>query len=644
MNTPRRWWSVALALLKPSGRERKLHRRILLWFFIGGLICCAVGNVIWLSSHWLTVPPPWDQAFYLYMGLRYLHALVDYGPVAAFNEFIHLSTDVAPFYPLSTVPLYLLFGPSRLVAYLTNIAYLGMLLAGVYMLGAHLHGRNAGVLAAFIAATFTATVNYSRDYLLEFPATAFVTLGMYALLRSEAFCRRPWCIAFGAIAGCSVLIKTMTGVFFIGPVLWALADKVWRQQLNAAVLKNFLLAVGVSMLVAAIWWGPNFRTAFGYLVFYGFQAGSVPYNKGVAGILSPENLTYYALHLANHGISFPYAVLFVSLIIVVGSKATLSVGRPRLDAREIGPTAARQTSYLWVWLLMGYLILTVVPNKGEERYAQPLLPPIALLLSANIEAIGQRCVRRAMIALTLMVGGFNYLGLTYDLPWIPQRVYFSRLALISHEYPHYSWVRSKTAASHESRWPISAILLLLTDLANRHTIETVADLRTTFRDRGEEMTSEEQVRLIYRAMLQREPGEKALQRDVAALRAGTLTRDGLIDTLMALPDFKNHRPKVLVVPDHPQFNASTLRYHAEVDRVNLNFSHILEGPITTEQLQGSAFILVKDTGYQGPEFSTRYTAQIYEKLLQPGSGFVSLPERFPFPDDSHIIVFVALSQ
>ena len=235
MNALRRWRPLALSLGKTSGQERKPGRGAVLWFFIGVLICCAIGNVIWLGSHWLTFPPPWDQAFYLYMGLRYLHALVDYGPVAAFREFIHLSTDVAPLYPLTTVPLYLLFGPSRLVAYLTNIGYLGLLLGGIYLLGAHLYGRSAGLLAAFIAATFTATVNYSRDYLLEFPATAFVTLGMYALLRSEAFRHRPWCLALGALAGLSVLTKTMTGVFFIGPVLLALASLVWQQQLNAAV-------------------------------------------------------------------------------------------------------------------------------------------------------------------------------------------------------------------------------------------------------------------------------------------------------------------------------------------------------------------------------------------------------------------------
>src|SRR5262245_58482707 len=216
MNALGRWRPLADSLRNTSGQERKLSHGAVLWFSIGGLICCAIGNVIWLDRHWLTFPPPWDQAFYLYMGLRYLHALVDYGPMAAFREFIHLSTDVAPLYPLTTVPLYILFGRSRLVAYLTNVFYLGMLLGGIYLLGAYLYGRSAGLLASFIAATFTATVNYSRDYLVEFPATAFVTLGMYALLRSEAFRHRAWCVVLGALAGLSVLTKTMTGVFFVG--------------------------------------------------------------------------------------------------------------------------------------------------------------------------------------------------------------------------------------------------------------------------------------------------------------------------------------------------------------------------------------------------------------------------------------------
>ena len=148
------------------------------------------------------------------------------------------------------------------------------------------------------------------------------------------------------------------------------------------------------------------------------------------------------------------------------------------------------------------------------------------------------------------------------------------------------------------------------------------------------MLSRAGVLWFFRALLQREPGKSALQKDLTALRAGSVTLNALIDILIVSHEFKNRRPKVLVVHDHPQCNASSLRYYAEVDRVPLSFSHILEGPITTQQLQEFACILVKDTGYQGPEFSTRYTAQIDQELLRPGSGFVPLPAHFPFPDHS----------
>jgi 4-amino-4-deoxy-L-arabinose transferase-like glycosyltransferase len=643
MNPLHRWQSCASVLLKTSGHKMKPGRGVVLWFFFGVLICCLIGNIIWLGSHWLTFPPPWDQAFYLYMGLRYLHALLDYGPVAAFREFIHLSTDVAPLYPLTTVPLYLLFGPSRLVAYLTNIFYLGLLLGGVYLLGAHLYGRSAGLLAAFIAATFTATVNYSRDYLLEFPATAFVTLAMYALLRSEAFRRRRWSLAFGVLAGLSVLTKTMTGVFFIGPVLFALVDGVGRQHLTTAVLRNYLLAVGMGILVAAVWWGPNFRTALGYLIYYGFQTGSVPYSKGVAGILGSENLSYYALHVINHGISFSYALLFAGLVMFLGIKAFLGAEPMSIDGTTVGLTRWRQSSYLWVWLLAGYAILTLVPNKGEERYAQALLPPIALIISGAIMAISNFWVRCTIMGLAVIVGSVNYLGLTYGLPGLPPRLSFNSLAMISHEYPHYSWVRGKIPSTTDGQWPISAILATLVELTDQHRAREIAELRRLILETVEERSVAEDVQQVYRILLRREPDKRGFQKHLTAVREGQLTRETLIDVLRATAEYKHQRAKVLVVPDHPSFNASTLRYYAEAEDRSLSFFRILDGPIDAERLQIYDFVLVKSGGYQGPEFSTQYNAQILAHVERGDSGFILLPQLFSFPDDSHIVIFATES-
>ena len=149
--------------------------------------------------------------------------------------------------------------------------------------------------------------------------------------------------------------------------------------------------------------------------------------------------------------------------------------------------------------------------------------------------------------------------------------------------------------------------------------------------------------MISRVVLGREPDKGGFQKYSAALREGRLSRTALIETLIATAEFKHRRSRVLAIPDHPQFNASTLRYYAEVDRYALSFFHILDGSIDAERLQLYEFVLVKDGGYQGPEFSTQQNDQIQEQLLRPAPGFVPLPQSFACPDQSNIVIFAARS-
>ena len=567
------------------------HKRWLIWcgrkafgrgsigFVILLVVVSSIGNAFWLQRHFLTIPPPWDQGYYLYMGVRYWQAFSEHGVGAMLREFIRLSPDVAPLFPLTSLPLYLVFGPSRLATYMTNTLYLLFLLSGVYLLAAFVYGRRAGLLAAFVMATFTATINYSRDYLLEFPAAAFATLGMYALMRSAEFRHRSWCLTFGVLAGLTVLTKTMTGVFFVGPVLWGIGRSLWQRRFDAAMLTNGLLALSTGALVAGIWWGPNLRTALGYLLYYGFQEGANPY-RGGAAIFTLENVSYYARMLVNHGTSFPYASLFVA--VTLWQVIRLISGRHDGDAKATGNRG--EEGQLWAWLLIGYVILTLVPNKGEERFAQPLLPPIAVLLAGAIQRIERPWGRRLLMGLVIAIGIFNYLGLTFGLPSIPRRLEMPPLAFVSHEYPHYTWVRSKISATPAVPWRVADLLSDLAVMYHKH-------------------------------------------------QAG-VEKDGFGGA-------RNRYANVLVVPDHPQLNASTLRYYAAVDRLPLQFARILDGPITAERLQQYEFILVKQGGYQGPEFSTRYNDAIQALLLQGEMGFVALPEPFAFPDGAAIIVYVA---
>jgi hypothetical protein len=183
---------LRLCVVEASGHKMKPGRGVVLWFFFSADLLDQQHHLAGQSL--ADVPPPWDQAFYLYMGLRYLHALLDYGPVTAFREFIHLSTDVAPSIH-SPRCHYICCLVLRLVAYLTNIFYLGLLL-GIYLLGPPLWSQ------CWSSGGFHRRDIHGNSELLAglpvgVPATAFVTLAMYALLRSEAFRRRRWGLALG---------------------------------------------------------------------------------------------------------------------------------------------------------------------------------------------------------------------------------------------------------------------------------------------------------------------------------------------------------------------------------------------------------------------------------------------------------------
>ena len=605
------------------------------WFLIALVIFCTIGNIVWLQRNLLTLPPPWDQAWYLRMSLRYYHSLWDGGPLLLFKEFVSLSPDTAPLFPLTTVPMYLLFGPTRLVAHLANACYLLLLLLAIYRLGEHIYDQRAGILAALFTATFTAVVNFSRDYMLEFPSAAFVTLGLCAMIRSDDFEQRSWALKFGVFAGLAVLTKTMAGVFFIGPMLYSLGRAIRQGRLSSALLFNVLLAVSGAVIVAGVWWGPNLHTALRYLIFFGFREGSVPYSEGGSEIWTLKNLSHYFYSLVGYGTSFFYALLFALLMLLRGVIRVV-----RWTGKTAGETHRNlKEGYLWIWLVIGYAVLTVVPNKGGERYALALLPPIALLLAGSIEGLGHRWLRQSVMVSAIAIGVFNYIGLTYGLPLIPQRWYFPPWTVIGHEYPHYSWIRSTLPDSTSLQWPIHDILSILADDSAKITSRIVEAVRSGSLGRTEGLSIDEDVQMLYRILVKREPGKKSRQRYADALREGKITRDALIEIILASPEFRALRAKVLVVPDHPLFNPSTLHYYAEVYRFPLAFFHISDNPISREQLQGYDFVLVKNGGYQGPDFSTRYNHQIVDELLMPNSGFVVHPRAFVFPDQSQISIF-----
>ena len=99
----------------------------------------------------------------------------------------------------------------------------------------------------------------SRQYHLDFPLTAIVTLGIFLLLSCDGFKHSGWAVLCGLSFGIGMLIKGQL-LFFVIPVLIAvvitslLFDKLNSRGLVVRKILNLSLFIIISGGIAVFWW------------------------------------------------------------------------------------------------------------------------------------------------------------------------------------------------------------------------------------------------------------------------------------------------------------------------------------------------------------------------------------------------------
>ncbi len=554
--------------------ERPLSRRVIA--AVAVLIAWTV-LLTYLSSLWtrrqFEVPPAWDHALYLSMSLRFHRALRDEGGGALAREVLHRASPVAPLFPITTVPFYRTFGESREVAQLTLAPYLFLLLLATALLSSGL-GANAStmVLSVFLISTFTGVVNFSREYMMDLPAAATATLSLAVLSR-----RGPGLLP-GFLAGIALLTKVLAGVFFVGPLIYFLIREDRRKV---------LLFGAAALLTAGIWYAPHLADILGYIRYYGFGEGSLPFR-------SSSHPGYYARVLVTQGIGWmPFAVLGIALL--------------------LGSRRARPDALLLVWIASGYALLTILPNKGGERYVLALLPPLAVLGAIAISGVETRAARGALVGVALAASVLNYAGITWN----------SELSAWTHNH-HNPFPHAMPLEEHERRgWPTTNVLETLGEL--RESAFSSSGLES-FVERTRGLEDGAFVDETYRSWLGREAdpeGRKAYMRSLQ-----DRSRVELVESVLDSEEFRARPLRVLVVPDHRVFNAATLQYLAESDRLPLSFRRVARGDDEADAA------LIKEGGPQGPwpdSLTSSETVRAIEKRASEAT-------RFPCPDGSRVLV------
>ena len=297
-------------------------------------------------------------------------------------------------------PVAQIFGPQSIwTVQLTNFVFTLILLAGVIGLGAAMGSTRLGLWAALVTALCPALVASSWYFVLDYPLTAMVAMGLFLLWRTEGFSHTANSVAFGLWSGLGLWVKISYPFYLIIPCCWAVTAKLWRgPRLKTAlnVLLGVVLCLGLFTLTEA----PDFGALVEDIRFHADAEKFL--DQDMAVDIRPWTLEWLSSQVVFAAINFPFPLLVLLLPALV-----------LLHRRRGAPGRGLALVTFWG----GLVVLTLLMVK-MERYLQPLYPVICLItVWGAAQGLAPRW-RRAGLALVIA----TYLGLlvltqTYTTPW-----------------------------------------------------------------------------------------------------------------------------------------------------------------------------------------------------------------------------------
>jgi 4-amino-4-deoxy-L-arabinose transferase-like glycosyltransferase len=379
------------------------------------LLAVAILNVLWRNLE--TRPPHWDMARHLWISLNYWHLLVHHD----LPQFIEGYFYYPPFVYWLTQPFYLLFGHTLHVAVFSEVPFMATLGISTYLLGTNLWSRRSGLLAAVVVITLPIFVTQFKEYQLDGPLAAMVTLSVYLLYRSEEFSQRKTTYVFFFAAAIGMLTK-WTYLFAMAlPVAFALGYAAvldWREQhfnrlLNAG--QAFLLAY----LVISPWYLANQFNLKHDFYMNGTVAGIAEGDPVIGTNASNE---WYFWNLINN-----QAYLLPFLLMVTGTIVTLS-----------RRTFAWRNRYLLLTIAGTWLVFTFVRNK-DARYTLPMLGSLSVLAIFWLDLIREK-IRRFASAAIYIYATITFMAISFGISILPKQLSFDMPGHIVTAYAQHGYI------------------------------------------------------------------------------------------------------------------------------------------------------------------------------------------------------------
>jgi 4-amino-4-deoxy-L-arabinose transferase-like glycosyltransferase len=374
--------------------KNKLYILLLIVISFSLVVC----NFIWLSID--KRPPHWDFAWHLLNTLAYLNLLDK-------KQIFNLIIQYHYFPPLSyylTIVAYKFFGISEDIAVLSLTPYLFILIFSTYKIGQTLKNNKLGFLMAISLIGMPFLMSQTREYQLDFPLTAMVTLNLYLFLKTNLFKDRKFSLIFGCISGFGMLTKWTYLIFFVGMIIVSfILDKKKNYFIK---FKNIIIVIIMMLLISGPWYLSNLNNFIS-----GYRRNITnSIKEGDPNILSIESLLWYPNSLYKDHLRFPLLILsIIGLIYIIKNWKK-----------------SRKIVQLLLISLFYLLILTMFRNK-DPRFIEPLTPILIILICFWIIELKNPLVRKSLIVFLILLSLFNYYISSFGLINLPPNALESRL-------------------------------------------------------------------------------------------------------------------------------------------------------------------------------------------------------------------------
>ena len=352
----------------------------------------AAFNYLWLVIN--QKPPVDDEAIHLISVLKYLDIL-KHPSVDMVDRLLHVDILYPPLFPFSAALIATLLGQKNIIIFcMTNVLFLALTFLCMYFIGYKTGKIWSGVLAVCFLMIYPMFFLLSRMFMIEVPLLSMVTLCITFLMYSRNFTNRGMCVAAGVAFGLGLLTKQTFLVFMIGPIMFLFMEdlEAFKTQWKKRIF-NLGILIALGACIALPWYVINFKIkisgALNSITNPGLVSLSFP-------LLSFQSLGYYISMFAME-----QAMAFLFIIFV----AALWLLRNHLCANGL----------FIVWIVAGYFVLTLFPNKFCY-YTLPYLPAVAWLTAEGFMRVKLTSLRVVVLALVLFFGVYQFVSFSFFSP------------------------------------------------------------------------------------------------------------------------------------------------------------------------------------------------------------------------------------